>query len=146
NWLKEYSFYLAGVVSFVVLSPVLIWNIQNHFISFTFHTERVTPAFDIRPDYFLTEIFGQVAYNNPVNYVLIVIALVAFIKGKNFIESSYVRILLATAIPLWVVFTGFSLFRSTLPHWTAPAFLPMVLLAAAYWSEQSEKKFFWIKF
>lgn len=146
NWLKEISFWLAGVLSAICLLPLLIWNFQNEFISFTFHTARVTPAFEFRLDYFLTEILGQVAYNNPVNYVLIAISLIAFVKGRSFIESSYARMLLTTAIPLWIVFTGFSLFRSTLPHWTAPAFLPMILLAAAYWGEQPEKKFFWIKF
>ncbi|HEV8514645.1 MAG TPA: glycosyltransferase family 39 protein [Cyclobacteriaceae bacterium] len=149
KWLKEYSFYVAGIVSFVVLSPILIWNIQNNFISFTFHSNRVTPAFEIRPDYFFTEIFGQVAYNNPINYVLIVIALIALYRNKDFIEKKYSRGLLWTTIPLWIVFTSFSIFRSTLPHWTSPAFIPLILVAAAYWSEiKSEQKsiFFWIKF
>ncbi|MBI1767090.1 MAG: glycosyltransferase family 39 protein [Bacteroidetes bacterium] len=146
QWLKEYSFYVAGMISAIALLPLVIWNLQNEFISFTFHTARVAPAWEFRPDYFLTEILGQVAYNNPVNYVLIVIALIAFFKRKTLIEYQYARILFAVAIPLWVVFTGFSLFRSTLPHWTAPAFLPMILFAAIFWSEQPEKKFFWIKF
>ena len=44
------------------------------------------------------------------------------------------------------MFTSFSLFRSTLPHWTAPAFFPLIVLAAAFWCDQQEKKFFWIKF
>src|SRR5439155_1131831 len=34
KWLKEYSFYLAGLISLVVLSPVLIWNVKNNFINF----------------------------------------------------------------------------------------------------------------
>jgi hypothetical protein len=149
EWLKDYSFYLAGLISFLVLSPILIWNIKNDFISFTFHGNRVTPALEIRPDYFLTEIFGQVAYNNPVNYVLIVIALIALYKKKSFIERNYSRILLWMTIPLWLVFTSFSIFRSTLPHWTSPAFISLILIAAAYWSEKdSDQKsiFFWIKF
>ena len=149
SWLKEYSFYIAGIVSFVVLSPILIWNIQNNFVSFTFHTNRVTPAFEIRLDYFFTEIFGQVGYNNPINYMLIVIALIGLYKNKNFIESGYSRILLWTAIPLWIVFTSFSIFRSTLPHWTSPAFISLILIAAAYWSEgRPEQKpiYFWVKF
>lgn len=144
-WLREFAFWVAGIISAACLLPLVLWNVQNEFISFTFHTARVAPAWGLRLDYFLTEIFGQVAYNNPVNYVLIVIALIGFIKRENFIESSKARILLATAFPLWVVFTGFSLFRSTLPHWTAPAFLPLILLAAAFWSEQPAKNFFWIK-
>jgi hypothetical protein len=149
NWLKEISFYLSGIISFVALLPLLVWNIQNDFISFTFHSNRVTPALEVRPDYFFTEIFGQVGYNNPVNYVLIVIALIALIKKKNFIERKYARFLLTMTIPLWVVFTGFSVFRSTLPHWTSPAFLALMLLAAAYWSERKgseERIFFWVKF
>ncbi len=149
KWLKEFSFYLAGLISFVLLSPILIWNLQNDFISFTFHGNRVAPALEIRPDYFFTEIFGQVAYNNPVNYVLIVIALIALFKKKDFIKKEYSRILLTMAIPLWAVFTSFSIFRSTLPHWTSPAFIALILIGAVYWSGESanrERVFFWIKF
>ncbi|GHN00968.1 glycoside hydrolase [Cytophagales bacterium WSM2-2] len=149
NWLKEFSFYLAGVISAVVLLPLVLWNVNNDFISFTFHTARVAPAWEFRLDYFLTEILGQVAYNNPVNYVLIVIAVVAFLKRRNFIEVQWARILIAITLPLWIVFTGFSIFRATLPHWTAPAFLPLILLAAAFWSEKNKEQSgtpFWIKF
>jgi len=146
RWLKEFSFWIAGIISAICLLPLVFWNVQNEFISFTFHTARVAPAWEFRLDYFLTEIFGQVAYNNPVNYVLIVVALIAFLKGRKFIELHHGKILVISAIPLWLIFTGFSLFRSTLPHWTAPAFLPLILIAAAFWSGQPEKKFFWIKF
>ena len=146
NWLKEFSFYFAGIISAVALLPLVVWNLQNDFISFTFHTARVTPSYNFRLDYFLTEIFGQMAYNNPINYVLIVIALIALFKKNFFVESRYAKILLFATLPLWLVFTSFSLFRSTLPHWTAPAFLSLILLASAYWSEQNEKNFFWIKF
>src|SRR6185436_4957880 len=122
--------------SAIALLPLVILNVQNDFISFTFHTARVAPAWVFWLDYFLTEIFGQVAYNNPVNYVLIVIALIAVFKKKHFIEAQYLKILLAVTIPLWIVFTAFSLFRSTLPHWTAPAFFSLILLASCYWSDR----------
>ncbi|HCW07412.1 MAG TPA: hypothetical protein DGG95_08630 [Cytophagales bacterium] len=146
KWLKEISFYLAGIISAVVLIPLIIWNVQNDFISFTFHTARVTPSYEFRIDYFLTEIFGQVAYNNPVNYVLIIIALMALFKKRIFLAPENLVVLLSVTIPLWLVFTSFSLFRSTLPHWTAPAFIPLILIAASFWSNQPERKFFWIKF
>src|SRR5258706_464015 len=54
QWLKEFSFYIAGMISAVTLLPLLIWNVQNDFISFTFHTARVAPASEFRLDYFLT--------------------------------------------------------------------------------------------
>jgi 4-amino-4-deoxy-L-arabinose transferase-like glycosyltransferase len=136
KWLLDYSLYLSGTISLLVFSPVLIWNIQNKFISFTFHGDRISPALEIRPDYFFTEMGGQIAYNNPLNIILIVIALGALFKGKNFIDAKYKWILLLNAIPLWLLFTGFSLFRSTLPHWSGPAFLSLIVMAAAYWAER----------
>ncbi len=136
KWLLDYSLYASGIISLLVFSPVVIWNMQNDFISFTFHGDRVAPAFEIRPDYFLREIGGQIAYNNPLNILLIVTALVALVKGKRFLESTYTWILLLNAIPLWLLFTGFSVFRSTLPHWSGPAFTALILITAAYWSER----------
>jgi len=149
QWLKEWTLYLAGLVSLLFLAPIVIWNLQNHFASFTFHGNRVTPALEIRPDYFFTEIFGQVGYNNPINYVLIVVSVLALFRGKSFIDTSYARLLLLAAAPLWLVFTSFSVFRSTLPHWTSPAFLSLMVLAAAYWSERTAQAIrppFWIRF
>jgi hypothetical protein len=137
RWLLDYSLYLSGFISVLVFSPVLIWNIQNDFISFTFHGDRVAPALELRPDYFLTEIGGQIAYNNPLNIILIVIALVAIAKGKDFIDSKYKWMLLLNTIPLWLLFTGFSLFRSTLPHWSGPSFLSLIVIAAVYWADRN---------
>jgi Dolichyl-phosphate-mannose-protein mannosyltransferase len=150
KWLLDYSLYLSGIISLLVFSPVVIWNIQNDFISFTFHGDRVTSALELRPDYFLTEIGGQIAYNNPLNIVLIAIALIALFKGKQFIENKYKWVLLLNALPLWLLFTGFSVFRSTLPHWSGPAFLSLIVITASYWSERissqntiTEKKILW---
>jgi 4-amino-4-deoxy-L-arabinose transferase-like glycosyltransferase len=150
KWLFDYSLYLSGIISLLVFSPVLIWNVKNKFISFTFHGDRVAPAFELRPDYFLTEIGGQIAYNNPLNVILIVMALFALFKGKQFIENKYKWLLLLSALPLWLLFTGFSIFRSTLPHWSGPAFLSLIVITASYWAERisnqtkvNEKKLLW---
>ncbi len=136
KWLQDYSLYLAGIISLLVFSPVLIWNIQNNFISFTFHGDRVAPALRIHFDYFLTEVAGQIIYNNPLNVILIVIALIALFKGKDFIDAKFKWIFLFNSLPLWLLFTGFSLFRSTLPHWSGPAFLSLILITGAYWAER----------
>lgn len=139
RWLKKPSFYGGMVLSSVFVIPIVIWNIQNDWISFAFHGDRVTNALILRPDYFLTEIFGQVAYNNPINYVLILLSLIAIYRGKLKINKDYQWILLLNSIPIWLVFTSFALFRSTLPHWTGPAFTPLIILAAAHLSDRSIK-------
>ncbi len=140
KWLAEPVFYLSGMISAIFLLPLVIWNWQNDFISFTFHGDRVAPSYGLRVDYFLAELGGQIAYANPIVFVLIVIALISYFKGIKFLPTEHVRMLWLFALPLWIVFTGFSLFRSTLPHWTAPAYLPLIILAGSFWADKNQSK------
>ncbi len=122
---------------FILLTlPVVFWNVENKFISFTYHENRVgITDSGLQPQYFLTELAGQFFYNNPVNVIIIVFAMVALIRGRSFLDAAYVRILLLIGMPLILLFLGFSLFQRTLPHWTGPGYLGLILIAAAYLSE-----------
>lgn len=140
HWLKKPSLYLALLISAVCVLPILIWNIQNHFISFSFHSSRVDMSgYSLRPDTFFTELAGEFVYNNPVNFILIVMALVAAFRGRLDGKKSSVRLLLWLGLPLIVVFLVFSMFRSTLPHWTAPAYSGLIPLAALFIFQQQKK-------
>ena len=79
---------------------------------------------------FGTEIAGEFFYNNPVNFILAVIAVVAAFKGKIRMDKPSHRLILCTALPLIAIFLFFSLTRPTLPHWNAPAYCLIILLAA----------------
>jgi hypothetical protein len=142
RWLTQPSFYLSGIISAFFLLPLLIWNYQNDFISFTFHGDRVAPSYGVRLDYFFAELGGQMVYCNPVVFVLIVIALIAFFKKNDFLTKEYTQLIWLFALPLWMVFTGFSLFRSTLPHWTAPAYLTLLILAASFFAQKNQDRKF----
>lgn len=137
RWLKQKELYVSVLVSVIIFLPVLIWNIQNDFISFTYQSERVN-LFDsgIRLDYFFRELGGQILYNNPVNWVLIVIALLALARGTKVLSKACTRFLLWVSLPLIFIFLAFSLFRGTLPHWTGPAYLGLMLIAAAYFRKR----------
>ena len=116
--------------------PVFLWNLENDFISFTFHENRVgITSSGLQPQYFLTEIAGEFFYNNPVNVLIILAAFSALLRRREFIQTDYKRIILWISIPLVLVFMSFSLFRSTLPHWTGPGYLGFILIAAAYLTE-----------
>jgi hypothetical protein len=43
-------------------------------------------------------------------------------------------------LPNILAFLVFSLFRKTLPHWTGPGYISIILLAAAYFSQKSFKE------
>ena len=136
QWFKAKETYGAILIVLLLCIPVVLWNVENNFISFTFHENRVgITESGLQPQYFLTEIAGEFFYNNPVNVLIILTALVALFRHKQFIRADYRRILLWISVPLILVFWSFSLFRSTLPHWTGPGYLGFIIIAAAYLSE-----------
>ncbi len=138
NWLKSVSLYISGLISLLIFSPVLWWNNKNHFISFTFHEDRVSLLDSpIRFDFVGTEMLGEFLYQNPVVFILVWIAVVFGIKHRNyFMEWQKFQILLLQALPMIAVFLFVSLFRKTLPHWTGPAYISLILIAAAYLSDR----------
>lgn len=132
EWLKSTALYLGLLLTFVCALPIFIWNFQNDFISFTFHSERVDIlGYLLNFNTFLTEILGEFVYNNPVNFILILIALFLVVNDRLKIRKSYQAILVLSSLPLIISIGIFSLFRETLPHWTAPAYTTLIVLAAA---------------
>ena len=133
--LKNPHLYLALLISAFCCIPILYWNLQYNFISFSFHGERVAGG-TINFSTLGTELAGEFFYNNPVNFVLAIIAIIAAFKKKLNIEKSAQRLILCIALPLILTFLFFSLFRPTLPHWNAPAYVLLILLSAAYLSDK----------
>ena len=129
--LKNPYLYLALLISALCCIPILYWNIDNNFVSFRFHGERVVGG-TLNFSSFGTEIAGEFFYNNPVNVVLAIIAVIAAFKKKLKMEPSAQRLLLCIALPLILVFLFFSLTRPTLPHWNAPAYVLLILLTAVW--------------
>lgn len=141
KWLRVPALYAAALLALLFFIPVLLWNYQHDFISFTYQGGRVG-IFDagIRGDLFITELGGQIFYNNPVNFFLGIVAMIAFFRGR--ISSGRPKLLLLAwvSLPLILLFLFFSLFRHTLPHWTGPAWTSIILLSAVYIRERGLKK------
>src|SRR5690606_24721051 len=83
---------------------------------------------------FLTELLGQVLVNNPVNFLLIGIALVAAFRSRKknpptLTAYNYV------ALPMAGLFIFISIFRDIWPHWSGPAYTSLIP-AAAVWLER----------
>ena len=127
--LKNPYLYISLLLSALCCLPILYWNLQNDFISFTFHSERVGGG-AINISTFGTELAGEFFYNNPVIFVLAVMAVVAAFKKKIDMDRPTLRLVLCSALPLILVFLGFSLTRPTLPHWNAPAYILLIILIA----------------
>ena len=67
HWLKHPGLYLAAFISIVFLLPVIIWNSQNHWISFVFQGSRASGSsgFHLHPEWFLRSVAGQALWLAP---------------------------------------------------------------------------------
>lgn len=127
--------HLLILLTALIISPIIIWNWQNHFATYAFHQNRV--GFFGKPldlDGFIQQVLGSVFYNNPVSVAMYIFALVAIARKKIHLEPSYQRLLLLLGLPLIGLLLLVSLFNDTLPHWSGPAYISIMLLSADYYS------------
>ena len=143
RWLITWQFYAANLLALLIFLPVIAWNITNSFISFTFHGERVAVADHLLNfSSLITELGGELLYSNPVNLVIIILALVAVFRRKHeAANSDSVRVLQWAGMPLIVIFWIVSLFRNTLPHWSGPGYMTLIPLAALWIRSKSDRYF-----
>ncbi len=114
NLLHNPYLYLSILITAVYVSPILFWNVENHFITYTFHSSRVIPGHHININGFVRELFGGVFYNNPINYLLYVVVLWQIIKRRNGKGTTAEKLLLLLSLPLIVIMLGVSLLRDTM--------------------------------
>ncbi len=142
KWLQEATLYLSGIITIVFFYPVIQWNINNHFVTYLYHSQRVSigdSSFNF--DSFITFFAGQIFYFNPIIFILLIIVIIKTLKNKFFIDAAQKKLLLLCSLPLIIITTAVSLFKEVLPHWAGPAYTALILLTAYYFSAK-EKKYF----
>ena len=125
------------LLSLVFLVPFAWWNIANDFVTYSYHSERV--LWDgLHFSSFLREFLGEMAYHNPLIWIVCFISL--FHLSSTLLPKYKISILLWFSLPLLGTVWFISLSRETLPHWSGPAYLPLLLIAAAFLASTQSKK------
>jgi len=115
SFFKKIDFYLAIVLALLLISPVLIWNIQNDFISFTYQSEHVVGAQSIKPYLFFKSLVTQLIAYNPFISCIAYYGLYRAIKSKD----DYLFLSALFGLTLVLFFAYASLYKLALPHWSA---------------------------
>ena len=138
NWLLNGKIYLGIIVSLLCLIPIIVWNFQNNFITYRFHSERVSNH-NINPGAFVQEFLGEMIYQNPILFVLIIVALIWLIRNRKTQINDRSILLLCLSVPMIGLFWAISLFNPTLPHWSGPGYIPLYIIAALYLDKTSTR-------
>ncbi len=140
RWFSNARLYAALIIAVVICLPILSWNIKYNFATFKFNGPRIDIA-DTKHNwiYFRNEILAQIFYTNPVNFVCIVLGLIALIKQK-IARFPALTIFNFTGIPLACILIIISLYKPTLAHWSGPGYVSLLPLAAVYIDERIQRK------
>jgi hypothetical protein len=136
--LKSPMLWISALITIVIISPIFFWNLNNHFVTYAYHQGRIG-FLGGRPDMdrLLQQVFGSVFYSNPVNFIIYILALYALFKRRFLKAPSIYPLLLWLSLPLIIVLLLTSVFNDTLPHWSGPAYLSLILLAACWLDERT---------
>jgi hypothetical protein len=139
HWLANPRLYTALAIALVITSPILIWNIHYDFLTYRFNSERVAvKGFSVNSNTFVREFFGEFFINNPFNVCLIVLAIVAWVRHKINRTDALSIFNFIGLIPISILLY-ISLYRITLPHWSGPAYVSLIPVAAEWLSKLTQE-------
>jgi len=125
---------LAILIALLIVSPVLYWNIQNDWISFTYQSNHVVGDAHINWKGFATSLGGEFGAYNPLLFPVAFYGLYKAFKSKNdllFLSALF-------SIVLFLFFAYSSLYKTALPHWSALFYLLCVPIGSYYLYEKSK--------
>ena len=119
--------YVAKVLAIAIVLPVIVWNAEHQWISFTFQAGRGT-AHKFNPGGLLTALVGEAGLLTPWVAVPLVWAAVKAMRGRE----PKAWFLLIAAAPTVVLFNLLPLVGAkVLPHWPMPGWLLLFPLLGA---------------
>jgi 4-amino-4-deoxy-L-arabinose transferase-like glycosyltransferase len=121
--------WLAVLVAFVLILPILYWNYRHDWISFLYQLHHGTGSLHWEWKRFLASEAAQLLVYGPGLFVFGLIAAVAGLRQRR---ERGVWLCLALALPVLLLFGWGAGFEITLPHWTALGWAGLAPLTA-YW-------------
>ena len=142
---KKWEFWVGMVITSLSIMPILLWNYQNEWVHFSFYASRVGVQKNIHVDQFLKEFLGEIAYQGPI--VFFIILFFGFFRMNKFGKRKAKIFLMCMAFPLIFFIWTLSIFRETLPHWTGPAYISLIVLSSISMAEivQFKKVNLWLR-
>ena len=125
----------AVMIALIIISPVILWNIQNDWSSFAYQSDHVVGETQISIKAFASSFGAQIAAYNPFLFPLAFYGLYKALSSENdtlFLSSLF-------GIVLFFFFTFASLFKTALPHWSALFYMLFIPIGSYYLLELTTK-------
>ena len=134
--LKDGKFWVACLLALALLTPHILWQVDNGFPSFKYHLSQRSEPF--RWSYFLEYLPNQLLIFNPFTFGAVVYILIKHRQKKGWIASSCLLAMTPSEVferGLKFILIGFFFFFWLMafrghvePHWTIVCIIPAVVL------------------
>jgi membrane-associated phospholipid phosphatase len=137
--------WLALLVFLVCTTPVLLWNIQNGWVTVSQVAADASVRNQWHPTlrYFWDFLYTQAGLLNPIFFAGMLWAMVGFWRQRR--ERPLWLYLFCMGAPLFLGYWLYSFHSRILPNWPVAAVLPLFCLMVAYWDELWRAGSKWIK-
>jgi len=127
--------YLALLLNLLCALPVLIWNMQHHWITVTHVAERGGAGQVWHPTlrYLGEFIASEALLLNPFFFFAAMWAAVAFWRHER--KDARLTFLFSMGAPLFLCYLLFTFRARVLPNWIAPSVIPLFALSVIYWEK-----------
>ncbi|MDO8454464.1 MAG: glycosyltransferase family 39 protein [Sulfurimonas sp.] len=132
----------AVLIALIIISPVLIWNIQNDWSSFAYQSEHVVGENAIKWSAFFSSFAAQFAAYNPFLFPLAFYGLYKALISKN--DTLFLTALFGLVFILF--FSYASLYKTALPHWSALFYLLFIPIGTYFALQLGKKMRKYLKF
>ncbi len=116
------------ITAIIIILPVIFWNIDNHWLSFTYQANHVIGSTDISFKKFILSIFIQFVVYNPLLMPVAFYGLYRSFKANN--DYLFLSALFGATIILF--FSYASLYEVALPHWNVAFYFLFVPIGSYY--------------
>jgi len=123
------------MIALVIISPVIFWNIQHNWISFTYQSSHVVGNNYIHWGGFFKSLAAQLGAYNPF---LVPLAFYGLYKAFR-IRNDTLLLTALFGLTLISFFTYASLYKTALPHWSALFYMLFIPISSYYIFEKSKK-------
>jgi 4-amino-4-deoxy-L-arabinose transferase-like glycosyltransferase len=133
RWLNHPAPYVAAILGFAMITPVIWWNARHGWVSFEFQGRRGIPNSGVRPAQLATMALGEIAFLSPWIFAALVAGLANAVRHWRDHRRLF---LLCLSLPPIALFTLTPLWGGRgQPHWTMPGWFFTFALMGAWINE-----------
>jgi hypothetical protein len=127
--------FLAALIAFILITPVIYWNINHDFISFRYQGSHVFGSLATSFKNFIESLAAQFGAYSPF---LFIIAFYGFFKTLRS-QNVYLRLAVLFGGTIMIFFLLTSFYERTLPHWPSIFYLLFIPIGTYSLLQAKEK-------